>query len=400
MAEIKHYDVVINGGGVSGLTLALALSQLSLRVTIIEPRNLVSVADDTIDLRVRALNHSSVTIFKNLNVWSSLTSERLAYFKQVEVWNNSGEVHFDAKHISKDFLGVCVEEKVLLSALAEHVMANSSIDVYHDKAHSFKNFQHDAHLILESGQHLAAGLIVAADGAHSWLRSRVNIELDTVDYGQTAIVATVKTAKPHDYCARQRFLHSGPLVFLPLAETHTSSIVWSLQHNLAKEYLNAGDNTFRALLENAFQTRLGDVEHVSQRFSFPLMQRIAKTFAIQNVALVSDAAHTMHPLAGLGLNVGLMDVAWLVQIVQQGLAAHCHLGDSHLLAQYQRARRFQIEKMQKMMMAFKQLFSHEEATLSWLRNMGMKLTEQQQWLKNLMMLDACQLECLQPDLAK
>lgn len=400
MAEVNHFDVIINGAGVAGLTLALALVEKSLRIAVVDPRGLIEEIDASIGARVRALNHTSVNILKNLNVWQHMPTDRLGYFDDVNVWNNSGEVSYSSSSIGKKFLGVCVEEKVLLKTLSDRVKNEKNISVFKTKARSMKNFQHDAHFILESGEQLAGKLLVAADGAQSWLRSRANIELETVDYGQTAIVATVTTEKPHRQCARQRFLSTGPLVFLPLAEKNTSSIVWSLTHDLAKEYIAAGDNTFKALLQQAFQSRLEGIESISQRFSFPLMQRMAKSFYTRNIVLVSDAAHTMHPLAGLGLNVGLMDVAWLTQIIEQALQEHIAVGDPNLLARYQRARIFQIQKMQKIMMAFKSLFSNDKATLSWLRNVGMQLTDNQQWLKNLIILDACHLEMSKPTLAQ
>lgn len=400
MAEVKSYDVVVNGAGVAGLTLAMALAQNDFRVAVVDPKPLDSTFDDTIDLRVRAINQSSINIFKHIGVWQAIPENRFGYFDSVTVWQHDGEVNYDASMLQYPFLSAIIEEKILLSALFNQLRNEKRIDYFQAKARHLKDFSDSVFVLLDNGVHLKADLLVGADGANSWVRQEAGIGLKTKSYGQSGLVATIYHKKPHQHCARQRFLETGPLVFLPLSEPNTSSIVWSLPNALASEYIDLDETVFNNKLEAAFESRLGQVLLKSDRADFPLLERLASDFVKPHIALVSDAAHTMHPLAGLGLNLGLMDVATLLDVLLEARALQQPIGHLSVLSHYERLRAWPVMKMQKSMAAFKRLFGHEDALLDLFRNKAMQLTETQMWLKRFLLLEAETLERSPPSLAR
>ncbi|PIQ42964.1 MAG: hypothetical protein COV52_09295 [Gammaproteobacteria bacterium CG11_big_fil_rev_8_21_14_0_20_46_22] len=399
MAGLKRFDVIINGAGVAGLTLAIALSKQDFSVLLVDPREALGELDDNIDLRVRAINESSRKILSNLGVWQRLDAARYGRFESVEVWNQEGAVHYDASLSGASFLSAVVEEKQLLLAL-EQALNETSVQRVYAKARHLKQFTDSVIVLLDNDERYEASVLVGADGAHSWVREAAGIALKTKSYGQSGLVATVKHEKPHAHCACQRFMPTGPLVFLPLADLHGSSIVWSLPNEQTQGYCELDKAVFNKALEHAFESRLGEVSVQSERVAFPLIERLAASFVAPHIALVSDAAHTMHPLAGLGLNLGLMDVAWLVDVLNKAKTEHLPIGDERILVRYHQARVFPVLKLQKTMAAFQALFSNNNQLLDILRNKGLELTDTQAWLKRLLLLEAQMLEACPPSLVR
>jgi 2-octaprenylphenol hydroxylase len=310
-----HYDVIIVGAGMVGSTLAAALGrQQTIKIALIEPFALKPISsNDHADLRVSAISQASENLLKNLNIWPHLISERLSPFTDMKVWETeSSTIHFDSADIGEPHLGHLIENRHIQQASLIQCKQYSNIDfICPDKPIS----KDGDSLILESGRQLSADLIVAADGAQSPLREWVGIPTKGWDYEQQGIVCTVTTELPHAQTARQRFLPGGPLAFLPLANPHQCSIVWSNSTAEAQLLNQLNDEDFRQTLATAFDYKLGNIIDVSQRASFPLKLRHADHYIKLGFALVGDAAHTIHPLAGQGVNIGFLDAATLAEII-------------------------------------------------------------------------------------
>jgi 2-octaprenylphenol hydroxylase len=224
---------------------------------------------------------------------------------------------------------------------------------------------------------VSAPLIIAADGGNSRLRDLAGFETREWDYGQKAIVTTIRTRKPHDRTALQRFLTTGPLAFLPLAEAadtpqgHYCSIVWSADDPCADELMAGDEYAFNARLSRAMEGAFGGVEWSDTRYVFPLRQRHAKRYVERNVVLVGDAAHTIHPLAGQGVNLGMLDVVALAEEIEAGAAARRFPEDPLILSRYQRRRIGPNLAMMGMMEGFKRGFGEQSLAVRWLRNVGL-----------------------------
>ncbi|MEZ8386644.1 FAD-dependent monooxygenase, partial [Vibrio splendidus] len=258
----------------------------------------------------------------------------------------------------------------------------------------------EAWLTLDNGQALTAKLVVGADGANSWVRKQQDIPLTHWDYGHSAIVANIKTTEQHHSVARQIFTPQGPLAFLPMQPSHMSSIVWSTEPNRAEKLVSMSDADFNKQLTAEFDSKLGLCEVVGERFAFPLRMRYARDFAVERVALVGDAAHTIHPLAGQGVNLGLLDAASLAQELLTLWAAGEDIGTKRNLRGYERWRKAEAAKMIASMQGFKDLFEGDNPAKKLIRGIGMKLAGQLPGAKDEIMKRALGLSGNLPDLAK
>jgi 2-octaprenylphenol hydroxylase len=236
-------------------------------------------------------------------------------------------------------------------------------------------------LILENSS-ISTKLLIAADGANSSVRDMLKFELTSRDYGHTAIVATLQTELPHQRTARQRFISTGPLAFLPLEHANQSSIVWSTAPQHAKELLALSDDPFCEALCAAFQNKAGKIEKISERHHFSLRMRHVKNYVRSRVALVGDAAHTIHPLAGQGVNLGLLDAACLVDVIVESLQKSRDFSSFHSLRRYERWRKGDNFSMLTGVETLKQLFATKNATIKQIRNMGLNFSNRTAWLKN------------------
>ncbi|MCB1679707.1 MAG: UbiH/UbiF/VisC/COQ6 family ubiquinone biosynthesis hydroxylase [Halioglobus sp.] len=385
MAEHRSFDVVIVGGGIAGLALASALQGHGLSIALVEARPLTAPelpAQRSVrhfDTRVSALTPRSRALLQQLGAWDAIAVYRQCSYDHMTVWDaqGTGRIEFDCSEVGAPALGHIVENRALVSALLQRAAAGADITLLsparllscaHDTAGRMR-------VALEGAQPLQAELLVAADGALSPVRRMLAFATREWDYGHRAIVATVQLERPHQATARQRFLPSGPLALLPLPGTgaeHYCSIVWSLQESLVAQVMACDEAAFCAALERASERCLGAVLASSERTAFPLRQRHAVDYVQTGVALVADAAHTIHPLAGQGINLGLRDVAVLAQEIVAGRARGTGPGQLELLRRYQRRRKGENLLMMAAMDGFKHLFEGEALPLRWLRNAGMR----------------------------
>ncbi len=384
MVEPRYYDVAIVGAGIAGSALAVALSGEGLSIALVEAQPLTRVALpaglalDSFDPRVSALTPRSQALLNNLGAWGSIAGYRSCPYRHMTVWDaeGTGQVEFDCAEVDAEQLGYIVENRSIVDALVAQIETADDVSVLSPARLQACNRQASGRMVLsmEDGLSLQAGLIVAADGAQSRVREMMNFRLREWDYGHHGIVCTVQFEKFHEETAWQRFLPSGPLALLPLsgsAEQHFCSIVWSLQDERVDTVMAMDDQAFCRALEQASEMRLGKVTGCTRRFAFPLRQRHAREYVQQGVALVADAAHTIHPLAGQGINLGLQDVAVLAREVLKGYRRGISPGQLDLLQRYQRQRKGENLLMMSTMEGFKRLFEQEALPLRWLRNAGL-----------------------------
>ena len=375
--DSSNYDIIILGSGMVGTALACALGNSNLRIAVLDRKKPdISWPIDGYDLRVSALTNASQKILSHIGAWDIMASHRVTPFNDMHVWDatGNGEITFSSAEIGSPCLGHIVENKVTLNALFERMAQLENIDYIEPVATKQVAFNDNyAELTLEDGQTLTSKLIVGADGAQSWLRNTTGIQVETRDYEQKGVVTTVKTEHHHNNCARQRFLPTGPLAFLPLPDGHCS-IVWSTSTDEADRLIKLPEEEFISELQIALDTNeLGKIESVSFRGAFPLKKQHAKQYCKARMALVGDAAHTIHPLAGQGVNLGFLDIATLAEEIIHATQKHRDIGSLQLLRRYERRRKGDNAMMMSSMDGFHALFANDNSALSSIRNTGLNL---------------------------
>ncbi|MGL6262015.1 FAD-dependent 2-octaprenylphenol hydroxylase [Vibrio sp. WXL210] len=372
---MQSVDIAIVGGGMVGLTLAAALKNTDLRIAVIEGQEPQSELSELPDVRVSALSRSSEMVLENIGAWQGIASRRLSPYMAMEVWERDSfaRIEFNAKHLAQPDLGHIVENCIVQLALLEQVKNQANVSLFvATRCQSMVMSEREAWLTLDNGQSLTAKLVVGADGANSWVRKQSDIPLTSWDYGHSAIVANVRTAEPHNKVARQIFTPQGPLAFLPLQPPHLSSIVWSIEPNRAEQLMAMSDSEFNKALMVQFDNKLGLCQVEGERAAFPLKMRYARDFVAQRVALVGDAAHTIHPLAGQGVNLGLLDAASLAQEIERLWAEGKDIGNRQQLRRYERWRKAEAAKMIAAMQGFRDLFSGGNPAKKLVRGLGMQ----------------------------
>ena len=406
-------DVVIVGSGIVGATLACALLQQGMQVTLIEAKPLPTTTDtnppeqqiDSIDPRTFALTRASERILTKLGLWNLIMSPGVSPFREIHVWdaNGSGEIHFDSATLVEPNLGYIVEQSVLQSALTTRLAEFKTLTYYRPAKVQYFHLttnQTAMQVYLDNNQQLTTRLLVGAEGAHSPTRRLAGIPYKLLDHGQQAIVATVQTEYPHQETAWQRFLITGPLAFLPLINPYTSSIVWSIDTPLGQHLMKLDKIDFHQELEQAFAAKLGKIIASSERVTFPLQSRYVLNYVQPRLALVGDAAHTILPLAGQGLNLGLLDAAALSEVILTAQAQRKDFGRYQELRRYERWRKSDNLAMLKAMDSFKYLFSTSSLPISWVRNVGLSFVDVATPIKQLIMRQAMGLGNHLPSLAQ
>jgi 2-octaprenylphenol hydroxylase len=391
-----HCDIAIIGAGLVGATMAAAIAAApenkDLSIILVDQGQAPTVIDVNIeppqfDRRVVALTHASISLLSKLNIWPEVVKKRVCFYQEMRVWDDDGtaEICFDTKDLPQDSLGAIVENNLLLNSVLDRLKQFSNLCILRGRSLSSIETESDHQVLtMHDGEKISASLIIAADGAQSTVRDLVDFKIRSWEYGHKAIVTTVKTSESHQHTAWQNFLSSGPLAFLPLEHDSENycSIVWSLENQRADELMSLDDSEFRKELANASEHRLGDIVWSDHRACFPLIQRHAIDYIKPQIALVGDAAHTIHPLAGQGVNLGLLDVYALANEISRASARSLSLSDESILRQYQRQRKRHNLEMMVLMESFKRLFGSRSLALRLLRNTGMKTLNKFPPIKN------------------
>ncbi len=366
------FDIAVVGGGMVGAALALGAADAGLRVALLErrepPRDWPA---DSHDLRVSALTRASEAMLRNLGVWASM---RVCAYEHMRVWDarGFGEIAFDAADIGEPDLGHIVENREIVAALWRRIGDHPCIQVLLGQEIAALDADSPA-LRLGDGRTLRARLLVGADGARSRLRELAGIGLTAREYDQHAVVATVRPEHGNQATAWQRFLPEGPLALLPLRDD-LFSIVWSTAPEEAARLVEAEPVTFGRELTAAAERCCGELTLADdERAAFPLRLQRATTYVRPGIALVGDSAHVIHPLAGQGVNLGLLDAGVLLDVLAEARRRREPLGALGVLRRYERARKGHNLAVQMAMDAFKHLFSNRNPALYLARNLGLGL---------------------------
>lgn len=414
---IQSADIVIVGAGMVGLTAALALAASGQKIVLLENHNInpatimdkvIAQQQDGYDPRVSALTCASQQLLTHVGAWHYMQQLRMSPYTDMDVWDGegSGHIHFSSRDLHELALGHIVENRVTVAALykaADEVenltlVGGATVTQLSEPENGSDGFTRLLHC--SDGTQWQTKLVVAADGAMSKIRQLASIPMWEWDYGHHAIVTTVRTEKPHQATAWQRFTSDGPLAFLPLDDPHTCSIVWSTSPDHAASLIELDDDAFCAALSREFECRLGEVLWTDQRYVFPLRQRHAQYYVQQGLAVIGDAAHTIHPLAGQGVNLGLMDVAALAEQILSAVERGEDISSEAVLKRFQRQRQGANLQMSASMEAFKQLFGHQPPFIKLIRNVGMNTLDKLSPLKQHIVMQAMGLSGDVPLLAK
>lgn len=405
-----QYDVVVAGAGMVGAAFAalLATKELaakeqaaneqgkSLRIAILEARPFqMPDLSEHFDPRVVALAEPSRQLLEDVGVWSQIATRRACAYQRMEVWESDGTGHieFDCVEVRQSSLGHIVENALIVDGLLQKIEMLDNVDLLCPvKLTGLETTKDGVVISLEDGATIFTKLLAAADGAQSKVRELCGLQLRQWEYGHHAIFTSITTEAEHNFTARQRFLPDGTLAFLPLeteqGDCHQCSIVWSQQEEVAESLMALDDNKFCTALEQAGSHCLGKIVAVDKRYKIPLKQRHAVDYVVPGIALMGDAAHTIHPLAGQGVNLGFQDVITLMEEVERAVSRGLSPGDMLALGRYQRRRKPHNLGTMAVMEGFKQLFEDQPLPVRLLRNDGMSAINRLGPVKNLLVRQA------------
>ncbi|MCU4388605.1 FAD-dependent monooxygenase [Acinetobacter haemolyticus] len=386
-------DVVIVGGGLVGGLTALLLAQGGVQATVLDAAPVLDQEKTlaVMNPRVLALSKATIHLLKTVDVWEDLA--RQMPYSGMQVWNKNGYGEINFGHASErpphadQALGSMVEPSVLNVAIQQKMLQQLKDYRTQVKVIRIEQIPLGWLIQLADGTTLKTKLLIGADGANSFVREQAYIDLDVLDYKQAAISCAIKTTQPNQYVARQIFLPTGPLAYLPMASLdaqdngYWQSIVWTLLDDYADEYSALSDQEFMQLLTQESLQMLGEVVEVRSRAQFPLKARAAQRYIKSGLALIGDAAHVIHPLAGQGVNIGCLDAAVLCDVLLHDLKRGVWANEQTLL-RYEHQRKGQNDAMMHSMSAIGWLESSELFPFVWARNFGLKQVEQLDWLKD------------------
>ena len=396
--NLLHTDILIIGAGIVGLTAGLLLKKMGLKVIVIDQKlpNLNNIKQNidanNRDLRVSAVTKKTIKIWQELGVWQDIISLRACMFNKMHVWDDLSlsKVDFNAdllgdNYLGDNYLGYIVENQVSVYALYKKLL-DSGVSFLEDKLFSLNSLDNKSNnkylsqISTINNHHIKAKLVIGADGVNSWVRNKSGIKYEVKPYGQKAIVCTVATEKSLEHTAWQNFLVTGPLAFLPL-EDKLASIVWSVDLELADKLLGLDDASFEDKLSQAITNKFGKLTLKSKRFAFELSRANASSYVRDGVALIGDAAHRIHPLAGQGANIGILDAQALANVIKMGVDKNRSYASLHWLKKYEQLRWLSNNNMMLGMSGFNFLFSNDNMTLSKARDYGVGCVDSSGFLK-------------------
>lgn len=396
-------DVLVVGGGIIGGSFACLLGQAGLNVILLDAgvRQVNSLKQ--VDPRVFAITIASEQILRKAGAWRHLKENDIACFRKMHVWdeNGLGEIHFDSASICQATMGYIISHQTIIDALQEKLLDMENVRCLWSVSPAFIKEESNAMTLgTEDGLQFKTKLVVAADGSNSKVRSLANIHYQKHDYKQSALACVVTTEYSHGEVARQRFLKRGPLAFLPMIDPHQSAIVWSSSPDHIQRLYEIDKSAFHFELAEAFANELGEIHESTERTIFPLSRAQADSYVQSRVALIGDSAHTVHPLAGLGANLGLLDAAALAEIIIDTNQRGRDPGRLQVLRRYERWRKGENQSMMYLLDGFKHLFENQRQAVQWLRNFGLDMVDSSTVVKHAILKHAMGLKGNLPEIAR
>lgn len=396
-----EFDILIIGGGMVGATLGCALGGSGLRVAVLE--DTPPLAFDPAqphDLRVSAVSVASANILKTVGAWSGIAARRLCPYRRMRVWEDRGDVEFRSEEINEPVLGHIVENRIIQLAALERLTDFANVELICPVVTQKITYGvGGSTVVLGDGRVLSGRLLIAADGGFSKVRQAAGIGVSGWDYEQHALVLTVDTGSRQQDITWQRFTPAGPQALLPLSGAHASLVWYNMPEEVGRLKVLPDADLLAELLQS-FPDCLGEIKAITARGSFPLRRQHALRYAKEGVALIGDAAHMIHPLAGQGVNIGLLDAAALAEVLMDARRAGGDLGSQAVLARYERMRRRNNLLMMTVMDAFYRAFGNNLPPVRLLRNLGLEVAERFKPAKKIAMSYAMGLYGSLPRLAK
>ncbi|SHA02697.1 2-octaprenyl-3-methyl-6-methoxy-1,4-benzoquinol hydroxylase [Bathymodiolus thermophilus thioautotrophic gill symbiont] len=374
---MSDFDIIIVGGGMVGQAFALSMAKQDLTIAIIEPNNPTPDIQKNFHTRVSAITPTSEVFLRHIGVWDLI--QRKHIFTDTKVWdeNSHGSLDFSTADDDSEYLGHIVENDCIQSAM-HSALSSTKVVFINAKLDSINKTAQGYQLHLDNEQLLQCTLLIGADGARSRVRNLADIKFTETNYQQQAIVCNIHSEKGFNKATWQRFLSNSIIALLPLSENE-ASIVWSAKNPLADELLALPPIAFAERLSASVEYRFGHFKILSDIAAFPLIERSAKDYVKENLALIGDAAHNIHPLAGQGVNLGFSDVN---ELSKQLNSSNQSLGDYNTLRSYARSRRLDNELMAKTMTGLNWIYKENSEPMRWLRGFGMNLINENPTLKS------------------
>lgn len=393
---MQKADIIIVGAGMVGASCALGLAANSdLSVILLDSSTEAKLDPANVNTRVSALSQSSVQCLESLGVWQNIAKHGCEPYHNMYIWDemNDAELQFDASEVGKQQLGYIVDNGSLVYALQQAVGCQKNIRcMYAEEAVKLEQSKDGVVLHLASEQKVSSNLLIAADGANSWVRQALGVPTQNFEYQQQAIVAKIALQYSHKSTAWQRYLSSGPVAVLPVSgdkeHVNQASIVWSAQIKRAEELQSLSDADFERELQYALENRLGEIKLLSPRSKFPLQSVISNHYVDGSVVLVGDAAHRIHPMAGQGVNLGFKDVTVLQDEVLSAYHQYQNVARRNNLRRYERQRKLDNQLTDQAMTALHHLFGISNPSMAMLRGMGIKALNRSLAVKNQLAMQA------------
>jgi len=405
----NDYDIIIIGGGLVGASLACALGEQDLRIAVVEAVPLSSVSQPSYNDRTVALGYGSRQIFEGIGIWSAIAELGATAIKKIHVSDKGhvGKTRLDCASEGLDALGYVVETRLLGRALGERLSELSNVTLICPATLLSLEFDsQNAQVEIDVDgvvQILSTQLVVGADGVQSSVREQLGIKTFDMKYNQTAVIANISVERSHQNVAYERFTATGPLALLPMSDVegeHRCSVVWTIKNKDKEAALELDDAAFLAELQQRFGGQLGKFTNVGKRVAFPLALRQAREHVRERLALIGNAAHTVHPIAGQGFNLGLRDVAALAQVVVEATQAGEDIGELLVLKRYAKWRRRDHIRVLGFTDSMVRLFSNNIAPVALVRNVSLIVTDLFPPLKKLITRQAMGLSGRLPKLAR
>lgn len=383
---MNDFDVAIVGGGMIGLATACGLYRQGLKIAIVSDNTSLyrQLDDNQVEIRASAINQASQQYFQQIGIWDELVaSGRVQSFESIDVQEVPGFAKL-AEHSSTfnySQIGYIIENQLIQNTLYQQLIEQPKVTFYNQSVMDLFFSSDRGFILLTDGQKIAAKLIIAADGAHSFIRQQQQIKMLKQPYRHHAIIATVKTELSHHACARQIFYPEGIVAFLPLWQPNTSCLVWSTTPQNAEQLAVIDNQAFNHQLNQISNNYVGDSHLISECYTFPLIARYCLDTVKHRLVLIGDAAHTIHPLAGQGANLGFQDAKQLVDVIISHYVAHHDIGLAKFYRHYQLKRHKDTLVMMAAMKAIQDIFTGNNPLKSFTRGIGMNVINQFHWLK-------------------